>query len=596
MLKTHFCGELRKSHIGQPVTLAGWVDRIRIQGGLSFINVRDRWGAVQVTTDATSNPAAHAAASELGREFVVQIDGVVRARPEGMANPDMATGEVEVEVKAIKLLNAAKTPPFEISPENKVDELIRLKYRYLDLRRARMQRNLVLRARVIKFIRDYLYDQGFIEIETPILFKTTPEGAREYLVPSRIHEGKFYALPQSPQQFKQLLMVAGYERYFQIARCFRDEDQRGDRQPEFTQLDMEMSFVDRDDVLNLVEGLMTALVESMGEVELVTKPFPRLTFNEVMNRYGTDKPDLRYGLEIVDISDIVGTGGFKVFVDNVAAGNPVRALRIPGCGNYSRKQLTELEEMAKAAGGRGLAWMALESGEDGQIKSPIGKFFTVEQLSALMDRMGAEPGDLVLISSDTHKVVCAVLDAIRREFGARLGLADSKKMAFCWIIDFPMFEHNPETGRWDPNHHLFTAPMPEDEHLLDTYPGKVRGQQYDLVCNGYEVAGGSIRIHRRALQEKIFNLIGLEPEEALRRFAHMVEAFEYGTPPHGGIAPGIDRLVMLIAGEPNIREVIAFPKSQQAADLMVGAPSEPQAGQLDELHIAVKLDAKVNEV
>ncbi len=587
MLKSHNCGELRLEHVGKEVTLAGWVNRRRDQGGLVFIDLRDRWGLTQATINAQTASDAHKAAEGVGREYVIQVKGFVRARPEGMVNPDLDTGAVELEVQAIKVLNPAKTPPFDVSTDSKVDEAIRMKYRYLDLRRQRMQRNIVLRARVTKFIRDYLYDRGFVEIETPILFKTTPEGARDYLVPSRVHPGKFYALPQSPQQLKQLLMVAGYERYFQIARCFRDEDQRGDRQPEFTQLDMEMSFVERDDVMNLIEGLMTALVEKVSDRELITKPFPRMTHKEALEKYGCDKPDLRYGLEIVDISDIAGKSGFQVFVTNVGEGKPVRAIRIPGCGDYSRKQLTELEDLAKTAGAKGLAWMALEKGENGQIRSPIAKFFTVEQLAGLMDKMQAKPGDLVLISSDTPQIVAATLDTVRREFGERLGLADPKKIAFCWVIDFPLFEWNADEKRWDPSHHLFTSPMHEDIPMLDTEPGKVRGQQYDLACNGYEVAGGSIRIHDRSLQEKIFGLIGLDVEDAKERFGHMLEAFEYGTPPHGGIAPGIDRLTMLLAGEPNIREVIAFPKTQQAADLMAGAPSEAESKQLEELHIAV---------
>jgi len=592
MLKTHTCGELRPEHAGQTVTLAGWVNRRRDQGGIIFIDLRDRWGVTQATIDAEKAPEAHKIGAEVGREYVIQITGTVIPRPAGMVNPNLATGGIEIDVQTIRILNAAKTPPFMMDGESKVDESLRLKYRYLDLRRQHMQRNILLRGAVTKFIRDYLYERGFVEIETPILFKTTPEGARDYLVPSRVHPGKFYALPQSPQQLKQLLMVAGYEKYFQIARCFRDEDQRGDRQPEFTQLDMEMSFVEREDILNLIEGLMTSLVEyvaPMAGCELVTKPFPRMTLAEAMLKYGSDKPDLRYGLEITDITDLVANAGFKAFADNAAAGNPTRALCIPGCGNYSRKQLSDLEEMAKAAGGRGLAWIALGEGEGGEVKSPIGKFFTPEQMAAILDKVGAKPGDLVLMSSDKVATVCAVLDALRREFGARLGYADPKKIAFGWVIDFPLFDWNPDEKRWDPSHHLFTAPMPEDIPLLDTDPGRVRGQQYDLACNGYEVAGGSIRIHDRALQEKIFGLIGLDVEDAKGRFGHMLEAFEYGTPPHGGIAPGIDRLVMLLAGEPNIREVIAFPKSQQAADLMAGAPSEADAHQLEELHIRIAI-------
>jgi aspartyl-tRNA synthetase len=587
MLKSHNCGELRLADVGREVTLAGWVNRRRDQGGLIFIDLRDRWGLTQVTINAQTAPQAHAAAANVGREYVIQVKGIVRARPAGMANPDMPTGEIEVEVQHITVLNAARPTPFDVSTDSKVDEAVRMKYRYLDLRRQRMQRNLVLRAQVTKFIRDFLYARGFVEIETPILFKTTPEGARDYLVPSRVHPGRFYALPQSPQQLKQLLMVAGYERYFQIARCFRDEDQRGDRQPEFTQLDLEMSFVEREDVMSLIEELMTALVEQVSDRELVTKPFPRMSHQEALANYGTDKPDLRYGLEIVDITDIAGKSGFQVFVNNAGEGKPTRAIRIPGAGTYSRKQLTELEDLARSAGAKGLAWMALEPGENGQVKSPIAKFFTVEQLAALMDRMQASPGDLVLVSSDTPQIVAATLDTMRREFGERLGLTDPKKVAFCWVIDFPEFEWNADEKRWDPSHHLFTSPMPEDVPLLDTDPGKARGQQYDLACNGYEVAGGSIRIHDRSLQEKIFGLIGLDVEDARERFGHMLEAFEYGTPPHGGIASGIDRLTMLLAGEPNIREVIGFPKTQQAADLMAGAPSEAEPKQLEELHIAI---------
>jgi len=583
MLKTHNCGELRATHAGQQVTLAGWVHRWRDQGGLVFLDLRDRWGITQVKVDQQTAPNAHAVAKEARSEWVIQVTGTVILRPDGMQNPDLPTGDIELAVSELKVLNRAKTPPFYINKDEKVEEALRMRYRYLDLRRPAMQSNLVLRHNVIRFIRSYLSERGFVEIETPILFKTTPEGARDYLVPSRVHPGKFYALPQSPQQLKQLLMVAGYERYFQIARCFRDEDQRGDRQPEFTQLDLEMSFVEREDVMDLIEGLMTQLVEEVTGCELVTRPFPRLSHAEALARYGTDKPDLRYGLEIVDLSDIAGQTEFRVFAEVVAAGNPVRAICVPGCGSYSRKQLGELEEIAKTAGAKGLAWMALE--ESGEVRSPIGKFFSEDQLKAVVERTGAAPGDLILFAADTQPVVCAVLDALRREMAARLDLADPNKIAFCWVVDFPLFEWNPDENRWDPSHHLFTAPMWEDLHLLDSEPGKVRGQQYDLACNGYEIAGGSIRIHDRAVQEKVFGLIGLDVAVAQERFGHMLEAFEFGTPPHGGIAPGIDRLVMLLAGEPNIREVIAFPKTQQAADLMAGAPSEPDPRQLEELHI-----------
>ncbi len=590
MLKTHNCGELRAEHAGQQVTLAGWVHRWREHGGLVFWDLRDRWGLTQVTINQQTAPEAHAIGQAARSEWVVQVTGTVIRRPEGMENPDLPTGAIEVIADKVVVLNQAKTTPFYINKEEKVDEPVRMRYRYLDLRRPAMQRNIVLRHEVVRFIRTFLYSKGFVEIETPILFKTTPEGARDYLVPSRVHPGQFYALPQSPQQLKQLLMVAGYERYFQVARCFRDEDQRGDRQPEFTQLDMELSFVQRDDVMALVEEMFTRLIEEVTDCELVYKPFPRFTHAEARARFGTDKPDLRYGMEIVDLSGIVGQSGFKVFAENVQAGNPVRAICVPGCGDYSRKQMTELEDLAKSAGAKGLAWMAVEKEGDSLVRSPIAKFFSAEQLQALVAAMQATPGDLILFASDTEPVVCGVLDTLRREMGSRLGFTDPKKIAFCWVIDFPLFEWNKDENRWDPSHHLFTAPMWEDLPLLDTEPGKARGQQYDLAGNGYEIGGGSIRIHDRAVQEKIFGLIGLDVEVAKERFGHMLEAFEYGTPPHGGIAPGIDRLVMLLAGQPNIREVIAFPKSQQAADLMAGAPSEAEPKQLEELHIRLADD------
>ncbi len=585
MLKTHTCGELRREHLGQTVTLAGWVNRQRDHGGLIFIDLRDRWGVVQVVADPKLSPQAHEIASRVRGEYVVQVTGRVRARPNEMVNPNMPTGEVEVEAASVVVLNEAKTPPFYIYGDEKVDEALRMRYRYLDLRRERMQRNLVLRHRVVKYIRDFLAARGFVEIETPMLFKTTPEGARDYLVPSRVHPGKFYALPQSPQQLKQLLMVAGYERYFQIARCFRDEDQRGDRQPEFTQLDLEMSFVEREDVMALIEELMTGIVEEVSDRELVTRPFARLSYKEALARFGTDRPDLRYGMELIDVGDVVSRSDFRVFTDTVEAGNPVKALCAPGCGDYSRKQMGVLEAIAKDAGAKGLAWLAVEPG--GAARGPIAKFFTGDLLADLLKRTGANPGDLLLIAADAPKIVNAALDALRREMASRLSLDDPRKIAFAWVIDFPLFEWNEDERRWDPSHHLFTSPMPEDIPLLDANPGAARGQQYDLVCNGYEVAGGSIRIHDRMLQEKIFGLIGLDVEVARQRFGHMLEAFEYGTPPHGGIAPGIDRIVMLLAGEPNIREVIAFPKTQQAADLMAGVPSEVEPIQLEELHIQV---------
>jgi aspartyl-tRNA synthetase len=505
-----------------------------------------------------------------------------------MANPDLPTGEIEVLVDELVVLNPAKTPPFLIDRDETVDESLRLKYRYLDLRRERMQRNLTVRHKAVKFIRDFLSARDFLEVETPILFKSTPEGARDYLVPSRLHPGKFYALPQSPQQLKQLLMVAGYERYFQIARCFRDEDLRADRQPEFTQLDLEMSFVERDDVLDLIEELMVGMVKEASLVPLASEQFPRLSHAETMARYGTDRPDVRFGMELVSIDDLVADSAFRVFAENVAAGKPVKAICVEGCGTYSRKQLSELEDLAKEEGAKGLAWLAIHP-ETEEIRGPIVKFFTVEQLIAITERMEAKPGDLILIASGERSVVNNALSALRMEMGDRLGLKDKEKLAFVWVVDFPLFEAEMEDGHYAPEHHMFTAPKREHIPLLDSDPSAVLSEQYDLVCNGYEVAGGSIRIHERPLQRKIMELIGFSIEEAREQFGHLLEAFEYGAPPHGGIAPGIDRLVALMAGEPNIREVIAFPKTNQATDLMSDSPTAVASQQLDMLNIALAL-------
>ncbi len=593
MLKTHNCGELRPEHIGQEVVLAGWVNFQRDQGGVIFIDLRDRWGMTQVVVSVDQNPEALKVAKEARAEYVLQVSGLVRARPDGTENKDLATGKIEVEAKSIVLLNAAKTPPFYINRDEKIDETERMRYRYLDLRRPRMQNNIVLRHRIVKFIRDYLDNQGFVEVETPILFKTTPEGARDFLVPSRLMPGSFYALPQSPQQLKQLLMVAGYERYFQVARCFRDEDLRGDRQPEFTQLDLEMSFVNREDVMSLIEGMMTELSIGVAERTPVYMPFPRIKYEDAMEKYGSDKPDIRYDLSAVEVDDIAGQSGFSVFVSNVADGKPVKAIRVPKLGLESgtalRKITADLETLARGAGAKGLAWMAIPADETGEVKGPIGKFFTVEQKVALFERMGVEAGDLLLFVSDKREIVYEVVDTLRRSLAKQLNLIDPDVVAFCWIVDFPQFYWSEEEQRWDPSQHLFSSPLPEDIPLLDTDPGKARGSQYDLVCNGYEVAGGSIRIHDRALQEKIFPLIGLSMEEAMDQFGHMLDAFEYGVPPHGGIASGIDRLVMVLAGEPNIREVIAFPKTQKGSDLMAHCPSEPSERQLSELFIRVEL-------
>jgi aspartyl-tRNA synthetase len=586
MYKTHDCGELRAEHVGQKVELAGWVNRRRDHGGLTFVDLRDRSGVVQTVSNPEVEQEAHATAERVRSEWVLRIVGEVRMRPEGMQNPALPTGEVEVEIKELAVLNPAKTPPFSINEESEVDETVRLKYRYLDLRRERMQRNLELRHNVIKYIRDALEELRFWEIETPILFKATPEGARDYLVPSRLYPGEAYALPQSPQQLKQLLMVAGTERYFQIARCFRDEDQRGDRQPEFTQLDIEMSFVERDDVMQLLEGVYTSLIDELfPERPVLTKPWPRLTYQESMDRFGSDRPDLRFGLELKDISDLAADSGFKIFESAVDGGGEVRGINCVGCGGFSRREIDGLTEMIKPFGAKGLAYLALQ--ESGDPRSSFAKFLPSDRLDAIIRRMEANPGDLLLFVAGEREIVLESLSRLRAHLGERLELYDSDVLSFCWVIEFPMFHWDAEEERWDPSHHLFTAPMPEDIALLESDPGEARGQQYDVVLNGAETAGGSIRIHDRSLQEKVFELIGLDSETAEERFGHMLTAFEYGTPPHGGIASGLDRLCMILAKEPNIREVIAFPKNQAARDVMADAPSPVDPKQLKELHIRI---------
>ncbi len=586
MFRSHTCGELRQEHVGATVTMAGWVHRRRDHGELIFIDLRDRYGITQVVFDSAV-AAAHQVADEARSEYVLQVRGVVRPRPPEAVNPDLATGAIEVEALEATVLNPARTSPLYIAKEGGEDEALRLKYRYLDLRRERMQRNIILRHRVIKFMRDFLDREGFLEIETPILIKSTPEGARDYLVPSRLHPGKFYALPQSPQQLKQLLMVAGFDRYFQIARCFRDEDQRADRQPEFTQLDLEMSFVNQEDVLNLIERLFIALCQTITPHKTLPTPFRRLTYAEAMERYGSDKPDLRYDLELVNLGDVLANTPFQVFQGALERGGQVKGLRAPGCAGFSRKQIDELAELARVGGARGLAWAALPA-DGGEVRSSFAKNLAPGELEAIIARMGAGPGDLLLLVADTPSVVAAALDRLRRELAARLGLIDPNTLSFAWIVDFPMFEWNPEEERWDAMHHPFTSPRDEDLPLLDSDPGKARAKAYDLVLNGYEVGGGSIRIHRREVQQKVFDLLGISREAAMAQFGHMLEAFEYGAPPHGGIAPGIDRIVMILADESTIREVMAFPKTQQAVDLMTNAPSPVDERQLKELHIQLR--------
>ncbi|RLD04079.1 MAG: aspartate--tRNA ligase [Chloroflexota bacterium] len=589
MYKTHTCGELNIEHVGQEVSLAGWVDRVRDLGGVSFIDLRDRFGIVQVVSNPETSQEVHQDLAPVRNEWVIQVIGTVRKRPEGMTNTDLSTGEIEVEISRIEVLNPSVTPPFQINQEEDVEEQTRLKYRYLDLRRPRMRNNIILRHKIVAFIRRYLDQKDFLEIETPILFKTTPEGARDYIVPSRVHPGQFYALPQSPQQLKQMLMVAGMERYFQIARCFRDEDQRGDRQPEFTQLDIEMSFVERDDVMALLEDLYTGLVaEVRSDKRVFEAPWPRLTYQETLDRFGKDNPDIRFGFELKDISDLAPKSGFRVFADTIEKGGLVKGINAKGIGDYSRKQIDELTEYVKQFGAGGLAYLALTS--EGEERSSFAKFLSPEVKEELIKRLDGTLGDLLLFVADAPEVVYESLGRLREELRDRLELVDKGVLGFCWVIDFPLVNWNADEKRWDPSHHLFTSPMFEDIDMLEEDPSKVRGQQYDLVLNGYEIAGGSIRIHNADLQEKIFGLIGLDMDVARERFGHMLRAFSYGTPPHGGIASGIDRLCMLLADEPNIREVIAFPKNQSARDLMGNAPSSVEPGQLEELHIKVDLE------
>jgi aspartyl-tRNA synthetase len=586
MYRTHTCGELRVANVGQQVTLAGWVHRRRDHGGVIFLDIRDRYGLVQVTINPDASRQTLETAASVRFEWVLQITGTVHRRPAGMENPKMDSGEVEVLATDVRVLNASRTLPFMVSgDEQEADENTRLKYRYLDLRRERMRKNLALRHRVVKFMRDYLDAKGFIEVETPILFKATPEGARDYLVPSRIYPGQFYALPQSPQQLKQLLMVGGLDRYFQIARCFRDEDLRGDRQPEFTQLDLEMSFVERDDVLEIVEGLYAAMIPAVApQKRLLHSPWPKMAHAEALERFGTDKPDLRFGIELLEVGQVFEMTEFAVLKSGLSAGCAIKCIVAPKCADFTRRQLDELIEAAKSLGGQGLVTLAVTA--DG-LKGSAAKFIAPKEADALRAVTGGQPGDLLLMAADTRAIVNKVLGGLRLLLRDKLNLVDKDSLAFAWVVDFPMFAWNAEEGRWEAEHHPFTMPKIEDLPKFETDPAAVLSDAYDMVCNGYELASGSIRIHRRDIQTKVFQLLGLETGEIEHKFGHMLEAFEYGAPPHGGMAPGIDRLVMLLADEANIREVIAFPKNQAARDVMADAPSEVDPKQLKELHLKI---------
>ncbi len=616
MLKTHTCGELRAGDAGKAVTLSGWVNRRRDHGGLIFLDLRDRFGITQVTVSDdpalnlpnAANPSNGAnngnngsgaleIASQIRSEFVVKVSGSVQKRPHGFENPELETGEIEVIAADLEILSEARTPPFVISGSqgDEVDEAVRLKYRYLDLRRPRLSGNLRLRHEIVRFIRNFFYDRDFLEVETPILLKSTPEGARDFVVPSRIHPGRFYALPQSPQQMKQLLMIGGFERYFQIARCFRDEDLRADRQPEFTQLDLEMSFVEAADVMALIEEMLISLSAKISDKPIQQTPFPVLTYDEAIARYGIDRPDIRFGLQLFDVTDLVRNSRFGVFRNAVASGGIVKGVRYPQGAKLSRKETDDLIEYVRPYGAKGLAWIGItgQAGDDGNypnesLRSPIIKFLSQEEIAGIIEAAGAAQGDLILLVADEESVTNPALANLRLEIGARTDLIDSNLLAFCWVVDFPLLEYDSDEDRWGAIHHPFTSARDEDWSILELRPADVKAKAYDVVLNGWEIGGGSIRIHRSDQQMRMFQRLGLSESEVDEQFGHMLEAFQYGAPPHGGIAMGIERVVALYADAQSIREVMAFPKTATGTDLLLEAPSLVDDDQLAELHIAVR--------